>query len=186
MASPIVITEATALEAVITTVLKTSEAGRVLGTGSGSATALRLTPEESPDAWPDAEPVEPESFRSCGCEEAEPLEARKRSRVEPQEHELLPLCGATIPGFRSFVPETNCQLIVADGGQHACERKAQAELGVEDVMHVLPEPAELLEHITPPERRRLGPAHGIDEPSVRGEVGNSGFHTSMRLPSSKM
>src|ERR671925_1152995 len=166
MASAVLITRETALEAVITTVLKTSEAGRVLGTGSGSTTALRLTPEESPDAWPDAEPVEAESLRRCWCEEAEPLDAGKRPRVETQELELLPPCGTTVPGLRSFVPETNCQLIVADDGHHARERESQAELGVEDVVHVLPEHAELLEHVTPPERRRLGPAHGVDDPAM--------------------
>jgi len=77
------IAKETALEAVITTVLKTSEAGRVLETGFGSAIALRLTPEEPPDAWPDAEPVEAESLRRCWWEEAEPLDARKRLRVKP-------------------------------------------------------------------------------------------------------
>jgi hypothetical protein len=128
MASAVLTTRARALEAIITAVLKTSEAGRVLGTGSGSATALRLTPETSPDAWPDAEPVEVESLRRCWCEEAEPLDARKRLRVEPQELELLPLCETTVPGLRGLVPETNCQLIVADDGHHARERKAQAEL----------------------------------------------------------
>ena len=50
MASPALITKETALEAVITTELKTSEAGLVLGAGSDSATALRLTLEESADA----------------------------------------------------------------------------------------------------------------------------------------
>jgi len=66
MASAVLITKETALEAVITIVLKTSDAGRVLGTGSG-ATALVLTPVESPDAWPGAEPVEAESLRHCWC-----------------------------------------------------------------------------------------------------------------------
>jgi hypothetical protein len=67
MASAVLITKETALEAVITIVLKTSDAGRVLSTGSGSATALVLTPAESPDAWPGAEPVEAESLRHCWC-----------------------------------------------------------------------------------------------------------------------
>ena len=49
---------------------------------------------------------------------------RKRSKVEPQKQELLPLCGTTVPGLRSLVPETNCQLIVANDGHHARERKA--------------------------------------------------------------
>src|SRR6266516_887137 len=159
MASAVLITNATALEAVITAVLKTSEAGCVLGRGPGSSTALWLALEESSDARPDAEAVEAEALCRRRCEEAEPLGARKRSRVEPQEHELLPLCGTTVPGLRRFVPETNCELVLAKDGQHAREREAWAELGVEDVVHVLPEHAELLEHVTPPERRCLRPAH---------------------------
>jgi hypothetical protein len=67
MASAVLITKETTLEAVITIVLKTSDAGRVLGTGSGSATALPLTPVESADAWPGAEPVEAESLCRCWC-----------------------------------------------------------------------------------------------------------------------
>ena len=63
MASAVLITRETALEAIITTVLKTSEAGRVVGAGSDSVTALRLTSEKSADAWPDAEPVEAEPLR---------------------------------------------------------------------------------------------------------------------------
>jgi hypothetical protein len=77
MARAVLITKDTALEAVITTVLKTSEAGRVLATGSSSVTGLLLTPEEPPDAWPDAEPVETESLRGGWWEEADPLDARK-------------------------------------------------------------------------------------------------------------
>src|ERR671924_342286 len=124
MASAVLTTTETALEAVITTVLKTSEAGRVLGTGSDSATALPLTPEESADAWPDAEPVEAESLRRRWCEQPKPLDARKRSRVEPQELELFTLRGPTVPGLRGFVPEANCQLVVADAGHHTSARRS--------------------------------------------------------------
>jgi hypothetical protein len=75
MASAVLITRDAALEAVITTELKTSEAGLVLGAGSDSATALRLTLEEPADAWPDTEPVEAESLRGRRTQQPEPLDA---------------------------------------------------------------------------------------------------------------
>jgi hypothetical protein len=61
MESAAVITRETALEAIITTELKTSEAGLVLEAGSDSVTALLLTLEECADPLPEAEPVEASS-----------------------------------------------------------------------------------------------------------------------------
>jgi hypothetical protein len=143
--------------------LATSDAGSVAGGRIGPVPSQRRV------RAPERQPL------GCGGHhEPGAFGDRQRATVQLEQAQLLAVEGSPVPGLRVRVDHAHCQLALDDRRQDAREGKPQAELGVEHIVEVLAEEAELVEEIPAPERRRLRPADRIEHPAVsrrRRELG---------------